>query len=230
MSALVWGAWATEWALDEKVSFNGSTKQITVNAGVSSLDIAADVYSAWVRWTARERGFLPAMRYSGYDAIPGGRTGATFFTINGWKLVYDPNVVAVSGVLYSTDYSTAYWSASGEPIYPATVAALVNSAVSYQNVVTGVAASPEEIWSYGARTLSDYSGVWQAPAAVALGSKVDIATAILKNKTTTNPNTGVMTIYADDGVTPLFTATLYETIDGSVQYRGKGAERREALT
>lgn len=139
MAALVWGAWGEEWALTEKVSFNGSTKRITVNAGVTALDIRTDVYSAWVRWVAREANtrFLQAMRFSGGDPIPGGETGVTFFLMNGWKLELDPNVVAVSGVLYSEDYGTAYWSAQGLPIYPATVSALVNSAVSYQNVVTG---------------------------------------------------------------------------------------------
>jgi hypothetical protein len=145
MAALLWGAWGTEWELNEKVSFNGTTKQITVNAGVTSIDISADVYSAWVRWTARERGYLPAMRYSGFDAIPGGRTGATFFLQNGWKLVYNPNLVAVNGVLYSEDYGTAYWSVDYQPIYPATVSSLVNSAISYQNVITGTASTPEEI-------------------------------------------------------------------------------------
>lgn len=145
MAALLWGAWGAEWELAEKVSFNGTTKQITVNAGVTAIDIASDVYSAWVRWTSRERGYLPAMRYSGFDAIPGGRTGATFFLQNGWKLVYNPNTVAVAGVLYSADYGTAYWSSEGLPIYPATVSALVNSAVSVQNVVTGTASTPAEI-------------------------------------------------------------------------------------
>lgn len=64
---------------------------------------------------------------------------------SGWKLVYNPNTVAVAGVLYSADYGTAYWSSEGLPIYPATVSALVNSAVSVQNVVTGTASTPAEI-------------------------------------------------------------------------------------
>lgn len=144
MSALIWTSWSSEWELLEKVSFNGFTKTITVNSGVSSVDVASDVYSAWVRWTSRERQFSAAMRYSGFDPIPNGRTGATFFVINGWKFVYDPTTVAVSGVLYSADYDTAYWSASGQPLYPATVAALVNSAVTTQNVVSGVALTEEQ--------------------------------------------------------------------------------------
>jgi hypothetical protein len=150
MAALLWGAWGAEWGLAEKVSFNGTTKQITVNTGVTSLDIASDVYSAWVRWTSRERGYLPAMRYSGYDAIPGGRTGATFFLQNGWKLVYNPNTVSVSGVLYSSDYGTAYWSSEGLPIYPAAVSALVNTV----SIPVAPTITPTEMWAYSNRSLS----------------------------------------------------------------------------
>lgn len=137
MAIAAWSAWSVEWALEEKVSFNGYTSEISVNAGVSSLDIRTDLYSAWTRWTEREPQFLQAMRFSGLDPIPGGETGGTFFLMNGWKLVYDPRIVAVSGVLYSEDFDTPYYFLDGSPVYPATVAALVNSAVTYQNVVTG---------------------------------------------------------------------------------------------
>ena len=54
--------------------------------------------------------------------------------------------------------------------------------------------------------------------------------AVLRNKTITDPITGVMTIYATDGVTPLYTAQLYEGTDTSQTYQGQGAERRERLT
>lgn len=93
----------------------------------------------------------------------------------------------------------------------------------------GSSLTAAEVWNYPGRTLTDYSGVWSDASAVAMAAKVNLAAAILKNKTVTNPNNGVMTVYADDGVTPLFTAQLYETIDGSIAYRGNGAQRREAL-
>lgn len=139
MAALVWNTWGAEWALNEKVSFNGVTKRITVNSGVTSLDIREDVYSAWVRWLERENNaqYRLAMRFSGFDPIPGGYTGATYFLINGWKLVYDANVVAITGVLYSDDYATPFWSSANQPIYPATVSSLVNTAVTTQNIVSG---------------------------------------------------------------------------------------------
>lgn len=132
--------------------FDGLGRKAFVKAGVTAVTIA-DMYSRWVDWLVTEDNvkFAPAMRFSGYDPIPGGFTGTTFFLQNGWKLVYDANSVAVSGVLYSEDYPTAYWSEAGAPIFPATVSSLVNSSVSYQNVVTG---TPEQIASAVANQLA----------------------------------------------------------------------------
>lgn len=158
--SLAWAAFGQEWALAEKVDFNGVSKRVTVNAGVTSLDIREDVYSAWIRWLELDDNtrFLPAMRQSGFDPIPGGFTGATYFMANGWKLEYDPTVVSVAGVLYSETYDTAYWTAQDRPVYPATVSSLVNSAVVTQNVVTGTALTPEQtaqaVWQAASRTLT----------------------------------------------------------------------------
>lgn len=142
---MLFNLWATEWALEEKVSFNGVQKTINVNSGVTELDIRAAVYSAWVRWIKRENWPVPAMRYSGADVIPGGETGLTFFLINGWKMVIDFNHVQVTGVLYSDDFATPYWSVIGDPLYPAMVSSLVNSVVSIQNVVTGTVPTVQSI-------------------------------------------------------------------------------------
>jgi hypothetical protein len=49
------------------------------------------------------------------------------------------------------------------------------------------------------------------------------------NKMITDPITGVMTIYEDDGVTPFLTAQLYKDAGGIETYNGTGAERREKL-
>lgn len=78
---------------------------------------------------------------------------------------------------------------------------------------------------YGA--LAD--AVWSNTSAVTLTDRMSVAHAILKNKTVTDPITGVMTVYADDGVTPMFTAQMYEGTGTGQTYRGQGAERREKL-
>jgi hypothetical protein len=127
------------WNLGAKVTFDGTSKLIYVNPDVTALDIRADVYTTWVKWIELYENtvFTFAIEYSGLDPIPGGNTGDIYFLKNGWKLIIDLTKVAVSGVLYSRDYSTAYYSSTLTPQYPATVAALVNTVTNYQNVVTG---------------------------------------------------------------------------------------------
>jgi hypothetical protein len=130
MAVLIWGAWSPDWSLGNKVDFNGTTKTIYVHPEVTSLDIRSDVYSAWVDWVVlRDNSkFLPAIRYTGYDPIGGGAyTGDSYFLTNGWKLSVDLAKVRVTGVLFSDDYDTAYYTTSMIPQYPATVASLVNT-------------------------------------------------------------------------------------------------------
>jgi len=152
VSALIWGAWAPDWALFNKVDFDGINKIIYVNPEVTELDIRFDVYSAWVDWVViRDNAkFMPAIRYSGYDPIgPGQYTGDTYFLTNGWKLSVDLSKVRVTGVLYSDNYATAYYTPSLNPQYPATVATVVNT------VNIGVAnVTPAELWAYNNRSLS----------------------------------------------------------------------------
>lgn len=63
------------------------------------------------------------------------------------------------------------------------------------------------------------------------GWMLKIIQQILRNKTVTDPATGVMTVYDDDDVTPLFTADLSKDVAGTLPYDGtEGAERRDRLT
>ena len=71
--------------------------------------------------------------------------------------------------------------------------------------------------------------VWAHSTAVSFSNRMDICSRILRNKTVTDPSTGVMTVYADDGVTPYLTAQLYENATETQNYRGQGAEVRERL-
>jgi hypothetical protein len=52
---------------------------------------------------------------------------------------------------------------------------------------------------------------------------------IQRNRLETNPTAGTLTIYDDDGVTPLITSVIYEDIAGTQTYRGQGVDRRERL-
>ncbi len=147
MSSLIWGAWQSQWLSGAKVDFDGFQKHIIVHPEVSSLDIRADVYSAWIDWhedSGDNQRWPLALRYSGMDPLPGNKeTGGTFFLQNGWKLIIDFNKVAVSGVLFSVDYDTAYWYNDTAPLFPAQVSAIVNNVTQTQTVT--VAANPTEI-------------------------------------------------------------------------------------
>ena len=52
---------------------------------------------------------------------------------------------------------------------------------------------------------------------------------ILRNKSVTDPVTGIMTVYDDDNVTPFLTANVYEDTAGATPYQGSGADRRDKL-
>ena len=71
--------------------------------------------------------------------------------------------------------------------------------------------------------------VWAHSTAVDFADKMLICSRILRNRTTTDPVSGIMTVYADDGVTPYLTAQLYENMVETQTYRGQGAEVRERL-
>lgn len=58
---------------------------------------------------------------------------------------------------------------------------------------------------------------------------MSMAQKILRNKKTTNPLTGEMTIYDDDGIAVLLTAKVWANVEGSLPYTGQGLERQDRL-
>lgn len=83
----------------------------------------------------------------------------------------------------------------------------------------------------GGPTAADIANaVWTHSSADTLLARVAIADAILRNKSITDPVTGILTVYDVDGVTPLLVAQMYEGVTTAQPYRGQGAERRERLT
>ena len=111
-------------------TFDKYWKHIFVSEAVSTIDLA-EMRTALVDWSIIDENLKmkPAMKYSWFDVIPWGYTWATFFMINWWKCVYNPNTTAITWVLYSEDYATWYWDLNDNPIYPVTVSAVVNTVV-----------------------------------------------------------------------------------------------------
>lgn len=96
-----------QWPLHHKVTFNGETKQITINHGVSEIDAKTDLYSDWKEWMQlRDNAKFPiAFRSIGGDATDEAKgiySGDIYFLMNGWQIVI-PHSVKLNGVLYHDD-------------------------------------------------------------------------------------------------------------------------------
>ena len=53
---------------------------------------------------------------------------------------------------------------------------------------------------------------------------------LLRNRQVVDPSTGLMTVYDDDDVTPIYTGSVYEDALAATAYRASGIDRREKLT
>lgn len=136
----------------------------------------------------------------------GGATGSTLSAKGSMA-----SEIKVTGDLLSTaNVADAVWNA---------LAAQFNQSGTMGQKLNG-AASAGDPWS------TELPGAYASGTA---GSLLSIVAKILRNKTVTDPATGVMTVYDDDGTTPLFTAQLHEDVGETQTYRGQGAEVRGKL-
>ena len=146
-------------------TFDKYGKFIFVDEGTAIINLA-DMWSRFVDWFAIEENMKikPAMKYSGFDVIPTGFTGATFFVFNGWRVIYNTATTAINGVLFSEDYSTGYWDTNYNPIFPVTVSAVVNtvtvgSGVTAQDKVDIASQASIAVWQEAIRTLTQSAGL-----------------------------------------------------------------------
>jgi len=63
-----------------------------------------------------------------------------------------------------------------------------------------------------------------------ISDELTIIDNVLINRTETNPVTGVMTIFAKDDVTPLYTTNIWENVGATTPYGGNAVNRRDRLT
>lgn len=201
-------------------TFDGLNKLIILSTGTVEVTVK-DMYSSWKSWMTNgdNSKYLPAFSVLGGDDLPGGRfLGSTFFLENGWKIrPFEGNhTLTVTGNLYARDGSDPFVSTLGT--YNVKVLLSVSNLVDTVNISGGTSTAPS------ANQVAE--AVWNHATAVDSVAKVNIISKILRNKAITDPVTGKMTIYDDDG-SVLLVANVFEDKSGLVPYRGKGAERRE---
>lgn len=210
------------------ITFDATSKRIILDSATVT---AAELYSRWVDWAALSDNakYGAVFRQVGSDDLGSGLSIPPYFFLQGaWRVrpMEANHNLTVTGNLFV--------EGGGVPVVNTLGTFQVNVnytvPVQAQGISTsGGSLTASDVWAHPTRSLTDFSGVWSEAPAVSLLAKMDIAQAILRNKTITDPSTGVMTVYADDGLTPLFIAQLYETQFTTQIYRGQGASRRERL-
>lgn len=73
----------------DKVTFDGINKIIDILPGVDSVNVEADIYSAWKEWLliGDNAKYPQALRTSGGEPLVGGKVSPKyFFLMNGWLL------------------------------------------------------------------------------------------------------------------------------------------------
>lgn len=155
----------------------------------------------------------------GKDALGGSSsTGITLTLLGAWKINF------ASGAYQATINGGNLADALNRIVNTGSPQVLIQQSAAATEVASGggggSAPSVAQIWS---EDPSGYSGT------LTMGGVLTLALKLLRNKTVTDPATGIMTVYADDGVTVLLQGALFEDVAGSQAYRGKGADRRERL-
>jgi hypothetical protein len=195
-----------------KVTVDPVNKLIVAKAGVTELDVQVDLYSDlkedWLANASGELGFdFPFYQSVGGNFLATGKNlDGYYFLKSGWRIRpdEDDHELLVSGNLYSGE----------EPAEPLTTTTLGDYTVM---VVLNRA--------FDAIKVTAGSGLDAAQDA-----RLILIERLLRNRSVTDPVTGLQTFYADDDVTPLVVAQLWEDITRTQKYRGRGAQERERLT
>ena len=172
-------------------------------AGDNELTVQ-EIYSEWKDWCRVGDNIKHprAFRYVGGDPISDTLDlGVTYFLMNGWKI----RPAELSHKL--TVVGNLYTDPAGESAFvPTQGSYVVNVETRVSNLVDSTVADAAQI---------------EADAA--------LARKLLQNKMITDPSTGELIVYDDDG-TELLRGDLFEDAAGVTPYQGQGAERRERLT
>lgn len=120
--------------------------------------------------------------------------------------------LAGSGDLAGAATALGYAVAGLSGVAAVTITARASGAMAADITLAGAELSPDAV----------ASAVWASAEGALL-------VALQRNRVVTDPDTGTYTVYDDDDVTPLYTATLWQDAAGTIPYAGSGADRRDRL-
>ena len=212
-----------EWALHNKVVFDGINKKIIVNFGQTDIEVKGDIYSAWKEWAQLRdyAKFLPAIRVIGGDPITNTiSAGDIYFLMNGWQVQLNHEVI-IRGTLYNdvqglSPYS--FGSGGGVQAIQSNLVQTVNTGGTSTNVPT-VQEIRTEIDSNSTRLSAIQSNVAGIPSAVRTNLSVELThITALQNGLTAGQLTMLTELYAIMGLDP----TKPLIVSDSVRTAGAG--------
>lgn len=195
-------------------TFDEVNKLVIVDAGVTEVT-CQQIYNACRNFEGElgNLDLLPLVRAGGKDDLGGGRqVGITLTMINDWRLKFPDEAGPTVAIRQVTGGNfLAVNQFQNVPIDASTFVSVIiaqdTTAVALETGVSGLTASES-----------------------AQLAEIVILQKIMKNKFITDPTTGTLTIFDDDGSTVLLQANIFEDAAASQAYRGRGVERRERLT
>jgi hypothetical protein len=124
----------------DKVSFDGPAKLIVVNAGITELNVQADLYSAWKVWAllGNNSRYLQAFRSIGGDPMSSTTNVAGyFFLMNGWRIRPQEadHQLVVTGNLFTEESDNPFIPTIGD--YLVTVSMFASSSSTVTQIFTG---------------------------------------------------------------------------------------------
>ena len=146
---------------NQKVSFDGATKTIFVNEGVTTLDVKTDLYSAWKEWNvAGQEAPDPRVWDKAFTAIGGDpitdqqNLGTTFFLENGWRIQPFASktsyTLTIEGNLYTREAGeTPFFFAEGVSVslVRSNIVDLITiEAASVAITEADIAATADQVW------------------------------------------------------------------------------------
>jgi hypothetical protein len=182
--------------------------------GKVEIDIQTDLYSDakedWLTGELLSKFTFPWTSIGGQDTGGGRKAGRLYFLRNdlGWRIrPYEADhELEFVGNLFPTDPDTGVY---------------VPTSGGYTVFAPNTRSNLAEVVEVGTSGLTSEESTDLA--------RIETVEKVLRNKTVTDPDSGVQIIYDDDSATPLFQADLYEDVSGEQPYRGQGAERRDRL-
>ena len=212
-----------------KVEINGPSKLIIVNDSVTEIDVKVDLYSEWKLWVIESDNskYVPAFSAIGGDPLPGGKfVGTTFFLENGWKIrpFEGDHDLVVSGNLYDRTGGSPFVNTVGDYNVLITMATsnLVDAVATSGSTGPTASSIADAVWDKlaisgsGSGSFGEFVNMIKASTEATstdiyeLKTMVETATAMVntllkyeKNRTRVDQAQKTLTVYEDDGVTPL---------------------------